>query len=141
LGLRFFIVIAPLSPVRSATRNSSWMIWRQRGYAQRGQALFNGAAGCSSCHIPPTYTDTGPDPSKPVLHDPKEVGQDPAYAERSATKLYRTTPLRALWQHPPYFHDGSAPDLRAVVEHYDELLGLKLNKHEKADLVEFLKSI
>jgi cytochrome c553 len=109
--------------------------------AQRGETLFNGAAGCSSCHIPPTYTDTGPVPSKPVLHDPKEVGQDPSYAQRSATKLYRTTPLRALWQHPPYFHDGSAPDLRAVVEHYDELFNLKLNKREKADLVEFLKSI
>lgn len=36
-------------------------------------------------------------------------------AERSATGCYRTTPLRALWQHPPYFHDGSAETLDAVV--------------------------
>ena len=35
--------------------------------------------------------------------------------------MYRTTPLRALWQHPPYFHDGSAADLPAVVNHYDSL--------------------
>ena len=51
---------------------------------------------------------------------------DPLYASRSATGLYRTTPLRALATHPPYFHDGSAPDLRAVVEHYNRVLGLSL---------------
>ena len=84
---------------------------------------------------------SGPDASTPVLHDPARVGQDPRYAQRSATKLYRTTPLRALWQHPPYFHDGSAADLRAVVEHYDRLFALRLNERQKADLVEFLKSI
>jgi mono/diheme cytochrome c family protein len=116
--------------------------------ALRGQALFNGKAGCSSCHNPQTaYTDVGSGPM-PLLHDPTTVGQDPTYAQRSATagatsNGYRTTPLRALWQHPPYFHDGSAPDLSAVVEHYDQLAEPqdKLNKHEKADLVEFLKSI
>ena len=51
---------------------------------------------------------------------------DPAYAARSATGKYRTTPLRGLWQHAPYLHDGSAPDLPAVVEHYDRLFGLNL---------------
>jgi cytochrome c peroxidase len=114
-----------------------------RPAARRGEALFNGAAGCSSCHIPPLYTDvmSGPDAAVPLLHDPAEVGQDARYAQRSATKQYRTTPLRALWQHPPYFHDGSAADLRAVVEHYDRLFALRLTKREKADLVEFLKSI
>jgi mono/diheme cytochrome c family protein len=114
-----------------------------RGAARRGEALFNGAARCSSCHIPPAYTDVNnaPDPSMPLLHAPAAVGQDPRYAQRSATKQYRTTPLRALWQHPPYFHDGSAADLRAVVDHYDRLFGLQLTKRQKEDLVEFLKSI
>jgi cytochrome c peroxidase len=84
---------------------------------------------------------SGPDRSIPLLHDPAEVGQDPRYAQRSATKRYRTTPLRALWQHPPYFHDGSASDLGAVVDHYDRQFGLKLTKRQRADLVEFLKSI
>lgn len=49
--------------------------------------------------------------------------------------------LRGLWQHPPYFHDGSAPDLLAVVNHYDQLFGLNLTAAQKADLVEFLKSL
>jgi cytochrome c peroxidase len=49
--------------------------------------------------------------------------------------------LRGLWQHPPYFHDGSAPDLLAVVEHYDGLFKLELSAAQKADLVEYLKSL
>jgi cytochrome c peroxidase len=72
---------------------------------------------------------------------PAEVGEEPVYASRSATKMYRTTPLRALWQHPPYFHDGSAPDLLAVVNHYDSLFQLGLSDNQKSDLVEFLKTL
>jgi mono/diheme cytochrome c family protein len=111
--------------------------------AKRGEALFNTKAGCASCHIPPTFTDvlSGADPNVPVLHDAAEVGVDPLYAQRSATKQYRTTPLRALWQHAPYFHDGSAPDLPAVVNHYDALFNLGLTAKQKQDLVEYLKSI
>jgi cytochrome c5/cytochrome c553 len=124
---------APAAPAGSFNRQA----------ARRGEAVFNGAARCASCHIPPAYTDVNnaPDPSMPLLHAPTEVGQDPRYAQRSATKLYRTTPLRALWQHPPYFHDGSAADLAAVVNHYDRLFGLQLRERQKQDLVEFLKSI
>lgn len=111
--------------------------------ARRGQALFMGRARCSSCHIPPTFTDVlaGPDPNIPLLHDPAEVGMDPSYAQRSATKKYRTTSLRGVWQHPPYFHDGSAPTLDAVVNHYDSLFGIGLTNRQKADLVEYLKSL
>ncbi len=111
--------------------------------ARRGEAIFKGRAGCAACHVPPTFTDvlSGPDPSAPLLHDPGAVGTEPVYAARSATKRYRTTPLRALWQHPPYFHDGSAPDLPAVVDHYDRFFGLGLNVRQKADVVEFLKSL
>ena len=75
------------------------------------------------------------------LHDPAEVPTDPTHAERSATGMYRTTPLRALWQHPPYFHDGSAAALADVVERYDAAGGLSLTVSEEADLVEYLKSL
>jgi hypothetical protein len=111
--------------------------------ADRGKALFNGAARCATCHRTPLFTDVnnGPDPSKPLLHAPSEVGQDPTYASRTATKRYRTTPLRALWQHPPYFHDGSAATLLAVVNHYNTLMSLNLRSRQKADLVEYLKSL
>jgi hypothetical protein len=111
--------------------------------AARGQALFNGAARCGGCHVAPTYSDVqnGPDANAPLLHDAAETGMDPAYAARTATKKYRTTPLRALWQHAPYFHDGSAADLPAVVAHYDTHFALGLTAVQKADLVEFLKSL
>ena len=104
------------------------------GAAKRGQAVFAGAARCASCHSGAAFTDE-------KLHAPAETGMDAAYAARSATKKYRATPLRALWQHPPYFHDGTAANLAAVVDHYDATLKLKLSTEQKRDLVEYLKSI
>ena len=77
----------------------------------------------------------------PFLHHPAETGMDPAYASRSATGQYRTTPLGGFCRHAPYFHDGSAPDLLSVVEHYDRLFALNLTAAQKADLVEYLKSL
>jgi mono/diheme cytochrome c family protein len=105
--------------------------------AAAGEALFHGTAGCATCHVPPTFTDV----NLGVLHDPEDVGQDPAYALRTTTRKYRTTPLRALWQHPPYFHDGSAATLLDVVNHYDTHFDLGLTDAEKAGLVEYLKSL
>ena len=105
--------------------------------AARGKALFNGAAGCATCHVPPLYTDV----NLGVLHDPAETGMDAAYANRTTTKKYRTTPLRGLATHAPYFHDGSAATLDDVVDHYDGVRRLGLNGDQKRDLVEFLKSL
>jgi hypothetical protein len=111
--------------------------------AARGKQLFRNEARCSTCHQGPNFTDvlSGPLRDVPVLHDATEVGVEPVYASRSATGKYRTTPLRALLRHAPYFHDGSARDLLAVVNHYDRLFGLNLTAAEKADLVEYLKSL
>ena len=114
-----------------------------RAAARRGRDLFRNEAGCATCHQSPNFTDvlSGPTREVPLLHDPAEVGSDPAYAARTATGKYRTTPLRGLWQHAPYFHDGSAPDLLAVVNHYNDQFKLNLTPRQKADLVEFPKSI
>ena len=102
--------------------------------AARGAVVFETVGGCARCHSGPNYTNGR-------LHAPAETGMDPVHAQRSTTKLYRATPLRGLWQHAPYFHDGSAPTLAAVVEHYNSFLGLNLTAAQKADLVEFLKSL
>jgi hypothetical protein len=109
--------------------------------AGRGRTVF--MASCATCHPPPTFTDVldGPDPSMPLLHDADEIGADPEYASRSATRRYRSTPLAGAWQHPPYFHDGRAETLLDVVEHYDRVLKLGLTDQQKTDLVEFLKSL
>jgi hypothetical protein len=109
--------------------------------ARRGHAVFNGVAGCARCHLGSTYTDV----NAGRLHTAAEVGQDQAYALRSATKLYRTTPLRGLWHQPrlqgPYFHDGNAATLADVVDHYVQLFGLSLTAQQRADLVEYLKTL
>jgi hypothetical protein len=103
--------------------------------AARGAGVF--ASACASCHAGSTYTDA----SETTLHAAAETGMDPLYATRSATGLYRTTPLRALWQHAPYFHDGSAATLEAVVSHYNSVLSLGLTADQQSDLVQFLRSL
>jgi mono/diheme cytochrome c family protein len=105
--------------------------------AARGRTVFEGAGRCSTCHVGLTYTDV----NSGRLHAPSETGTDPRYAERTSQKAYRTTPLRGLALHPPYFHDGSAATLAAVVDHYDQVLTLKLSAQQKADLIEYLKTL
>ena len=109
--------------------------------ARRGRAVFNGAARCASCHLGGALTDV----NAGRLHSPESVGQDPTYALRTATKLYRTTPLRGLWHPPqlqgPYFHDGSAATLDEVVSHYEERFGFSLTERQRRDLVEYLKTL
>jgi hypothetical protein len=110
--------------------------------ASRGRAVFTGAGKCSTCHTGTLLTD-----ANIRLHAPAEVVSEPepngapSAAARSATKMYRTTPLRALRLHPPYFHNGIASTLEAVVELYDTRQGLGLTVQQKADLVQYLKSL
>ena len=49
--------------------------------------------------------------------------------------------LRSVASRPPYFHDGSAPDLNAVVDFYNDRFGIGLTELEKADLVAFLAAL
>jgi len=102
--------------------------------AERGRALFDRT--CASCHVGGSGTDN----NNGTLHSPADTGVDGAYAARTANKAYRTTPLRALWQHPPYFHDGSAATLADVVSHYNRVRKLGFTADQQRDLVEFLKS-
>lgn len=103
--------------------------------ADRGRVVF--ARSCAGCHV----GNSGTDNNAGVLHAPSETGMDGAYAARTANKAYRTTPLRGLWQHPPYFHDGSAATLDAVVEHYNRVRRLNLSGEQKADLVQYLRTL
>ena len=105
--------------------------------ATRGRAVFRGVAKCSSCHTGAILSDI----NSGKLHPASETGMDGAYAMRTSQKAYRTTPLRGLLQHPPYFHDGSAETLADVVSHYDRVRNLGLTAAQRADLVEYLKSL
>ena len=77
------------------------------------------------------------------MHTAEEIGIDDFQARRSPDNRYRTTPLKGAWSHAKggYYHDGRFATLRAVVDHYDQVFGLRLSETEKNDLVEYLKSL
>lgn len=108
--------------------------------ARRGQALFV-ELGCASCHQGPllasdSYHNVG-------------VAADPA---RNGGRA-RVPSLRGLSATAPYFHDGSAADLAAVVRHYARaeptsgaplspaITPLRLTEQDVRDLVAFLESL
>ena len=112
--------------------------------ARRGRALFDSKAKCAVCHVPPLFTEPGWN-----MHTPAEMGIDDFQAKRSPDERYRTTPLGGLFTRAKggFFHDGRFPTLLDVVNHYDERgigndgVTLGLTAPEKADLVEYLKSL
>lgn len=107
--------------------------------AKRGQAVFKGTGKCVTCHSGSTFTD-----ANSRLHPPADSmaePESPSYASRSATRQYRTTPLKGAWQHAPYFHDGSAATLDDVAKTYNTRLGLGLSAQDVADLTQYLKSL
>lgn len=106
--------------------------------AEQGRAVFNGAAGCASCHVPPLFTEPGWN-----MHTPEEIGIDDFQASRSPDRRYRTTPLAGLSarQVGGFYHDGRFANLRAVVEHYNQAFSLNLSEAQKLALVEYLKSL
>lgn len=132
----------------------------------RGKAVFEGQAGCATCHSGASFTDV----NTVGLHpDSASVALDKNYVKLSATKQWRTAPLKGIWQHPPYFHDGSGAfnaktgkcmdgsdigslaaasdlvrqDLACVVNRYNasDEHNLGLNDAQRVDLVEYLKSL
>ena len=114
--------------------------------AARGERLFAGKANCSSCHVPPLFTEPGWN-----THKASEIGIDDFQSRRSPDNSYRTAPLRGLWTRdkanghgaagPGYYHDGRFRSLAEVVTHYDSHFKLRLSAPEQRDLVEYLKSL
>ncbi|MDZ4663216.1 MAG: c-type cytochrome [Pseudomonadota bacterium] len=110
--------------------------------ALRGKAIFAGTAKCNRCHSGAQFTD-----ANERLHPPSEVVSEPelngvpSYASRSATKQYRTAPLKGVWQHAPYFHNGSAATLDEVVATYNSRQALGLSEENMRDLTQYLKSL
>ena len=107
--------------------------------AARGKLVFEGAGKCASCHSGASFTD-----ANARLHPPADSmaePETPSYASRSATKQYRTSPLKGAWQHAPYFHDGSAATLEDVAATYNARQSLGLSAAEVADLAQYLRSL
>jgi cytochrome c553 len=106
--------------------------------ARAGKAVFNGAAKCATCHVPPIFTEPGWN-----MHTAAEIGIDDFQSMRSPDERYRTTPLGGLFtrQKGGFYHDGRFPDLLAVVEHYNSAFSLNLSERQKRELIEYLKSL
>jgi cytochrome c peroxidase len=106
--------------------------------AKRGDELFSGKAQCTTCHTEPLWTEPGWD-----LHTGQEICIDNFQADRAPDHRYRTSPLNGLWTHTKggFYHDGRFATLLDVVNHYDSCFNLGLSAQEKADLVQYLKSL
>jgi len=106
--------------------------------ALRGQELFFGKAQCATCHAPPHYTDN-------QTHDLKvERFYRPGITTSQTTSAdgsVKTPPLRGIKDSPPYLHDGRLLTLEDTVEFFNLVLGLRLGKSEKEDLLAFLVTL
>jgi cytochrome c peroxidase len=104
----------------------------------RGQDVFFGKGRCSTCHIPPFYTDN-------LMHnlqterfyEPVEINGMMAAGDGPI----KTFPLRGIKDSPPYLHDGRLLTLEDTVEFFNLVLETKLTSREKADLVAFLRAL
>jgi cytochrome c peroxidase len=121
--------------------------------AKRGLALFEGKARCTQCHVGFTLSDS-------LFHN-IGVGMKAAEPDAGRFKItgaekdrgaFKTPTLRDLLRTAPYMHDGSMATLEDVVDFYDrggepntwldpKMQPLALSAGERADLLEFLKSL
>ena len=104
----------------------------------RGQELFFGKAQCSTCHMPPYYTDN-------LMHN---LRVERFFTERmingrkaSADGPIKTFPLRGIKDSPPYLHDDRLMTLEDSVEFFNLVLQLKLTAPEKKSLVAFMRTL
>lgn len=143
--------------------------------AAEGLRLFTGKAGCSHCHSGPALSDglahrLGVPDAPQILRDPERTvallahhanhGSPDPMSERSDTGVHALTRrasdrgrfftpgLRGVAQTAPYMHNGTLPDLAAVVAFYDrgggggsETKPLGLSAGEREALVAFLEAL
>ncbi len=100
----------------------------------QGQTIFNDPGlGCSTCHPAPLYTDL-------QSHDVGTVT-----ADERVGPAFDTPSLRGLYASAPYFHDGSAPTLLAVLTrpslNNEHDVSNLLSAAEIQDLIAFLLAL
>lgn len=106
--------------------------------ARRGEALFRkpfaqlDGKACASCHTPSAAFLDG------KSHD---IGSGGNGYEDSRDAAFDTPTLLGTKFTAPYFHDGSLPTLRAVVDWFNDRHGLTLSKDERGDLTAYLEAI
>ena len=96
----------------------------------RGEKLFADKAKCASCHPAPFYLDN-------QMHDLRVE----EFVAESPSGPIKTFTLRGIKDSPPYLHDGRCLTLEDTVEFFNLVMGLKLTKEEKTDLVAFMRQL
>jgi cytochrome c peroxidase len=122
---------------------------------QEGMALFMGRAGCSACHTPPLFTDTGfhalgVPPAGPQAVD---LGRFTVTGDERDRGAFRTPTVRNVALTGPYMHDGVFATLDDVISFYDggggpvpgrpgpEVGPLRLRDEERKALLAFLMAL
>lgn len=104
----------------------------------RGKEIFNSnQARCARCHVPETeYTDRIAYPFSPRL-------PPPAGFEDEKRNDYKTPSLFFVAGTPPYFHDGRAATLEALLEQNQDRMGhtSHLSSDDRAALIAFLRTL
>jgi cytochrome c peroxidase len=98
---------------------------------RRGEQLFFGKAQCASCHPAPSYLDN-------QMHD---LHLERFLKDEAGDGPIKSFTLRGIKDSPPYLHDGRCLTLEDTVEFFNLVLGVKLTKEEKSDLVAFLRQL
>jgi len=96
----------------------------------RGEAVFFGKGQCSACHTPPAYLDN-------QMHDLHLE----RFLDEPGDGPIKSFALRGIKESPPYLHDGRCLTLEDTVEFFNLVLGLKLDRGEKSDLVAFMRQL
>src|SRR5204863_7249936 len=95
--------------------------------AKHGLELFEGAAGCVSCHAMTgrraaltdyRFHDTGISWKSSPTGDDGDVGAIGASSRPQDRRAFKTPTLRDVARRGPFMHDGSVPTLEAAVRHY-----------------------
>ncbi len=124
--------------------------------ARRGNALFNGEAGCSQCHavtrINDTPTDLYQNTGVGMSKDEPDLGRFEQSGEDEDRGAFKAPPLRNITETAPYMHDGSLATLEEVIAFYDrggepnawldeKMKPLELDDQQREDLLAFLDSL
>jgi len=96
----------------------------------RGEKLFHGKAQCATCHSGPAFLD----------HQMHDLHLE-RFTKEPGDGMIKTFTLRGIKDSPPYMHDGRCLTLEDTVEFFNLVLGLKLEKQEKSDLVAFMRAL
>ncbi|MDB5686963.1 MAG: cytochrome-c peroxidase, partial [Rhizorhabdus sp.] len=99
--------------------------------------LFEGPAGCTSCHAGPHFSDAAYHAILPVAAGDRGLSE--ATGKPSDDGRFRTPGLRNVALTAPYFHDGSAPTLMDAIRRHN--LAYRLSDRDMADLTALLASL